>query len=171
VQTDPTAQGVNPFDEINAAHLIVEMAKNREAVDARGGPLLTSDEIDRLEHFYGKVDPSSKKVNIRRLTVETTCGLRDRKKQKFIVSWSNKFNIWVWDWGRAESPTDLQIRDFERRYDYCWYNEKLRGTLADVFEQSKKNKVAFADLINEKVSILKGAAEAPDRQGNRRRNR
>ena len=61
----------------------------------------------------------------------------------------------------------VQIRNIERRNDFCWYNEKLRGTLADIFEQSKKSKVAFADLVNEKISILKGTAEPPPRKGDR----
>jgi TPR repeat protein len=170
VQADPTAIGYNMFDEINAAHVLVEMAKNGEAADARGRPYLTQEQIDRLEHYYGTITPGSKKVNIRRLTVEITCGFRD-KKQKLIYSWTIKQYIWVWDWKRSESPTDLQIRNIERKNDFCWYNEKLRGTLADIFEQSKKNKVAFADLVSEKISILKGEAEAPNRQGSRQRNR
>ena len=43
------------------------MAKNGEAVDAAGRPLLTPDEIERLERFYGAVDPATRQVKIRRL--------------------------------------------------------------------------------------------------------
>jgi TPR repeat protein len=177
VQADPTPAEVNSdeaFYEINAAHLLVEMAKNGEAVDARARPLLTPDEIDRLEHYYGKVNAGSNKVNIRRLTFEVRCGVRDPRTKDFIggYNWPYNSSIWVWDWGRAESPTDLQIRDIERKYPLCFYNlDKWRGTLADIFEQSKKSKVAFADLTNERISILKGTAEPPTRQGDRRRNR
>jgi TPR repeat protein len=170
VQTDPTAADVNPFYEINAAHLLAEMAKNGEAVDALSRPLLTPDEIDRLERYYGTINAGSKKVNIRRLNVPITCGFRDSRTQKFIYSWTISQPIWVWDWGRAESPTDLQIRDIERKTG-CPYNEELRATLADIFDQSKKSKVAFADLIYEKISIIQGVGEPQPRQGDRRGRR
>ena len=53
--------------------------------------------------------------------------------------------IWVWDWGRSEAPTKLQIRYYERLYG-CMYNTNLRATLIDIYSQAKKSKVAFADL-------------------------
>jgi TPR repeat protein len=175
VHTDPTAGRVNPFYEpvyeINAAHLLVEMAKSGEAVDARGRPLLTPDEIDRLEHYYGKVNPGSNKVNIRRLSPEIRCEFPESKTRNVIYWGTIKPNIWVWDWGRVESPTDLQIREIARKTPFCFYNlDKWRGTLADIFEQSKKSKVAFADLTNERISVLKGG-EPPLRPGDRSRRR
>ena len=52
-QADPTDEDGQPFHEIAAAHLLVEMAKNGEAVDTTGRPLLTQEEIERLERYYG----------------------------------------------------------------------------------------------------------------------
>ena len=75
VLTDPTTDEGNPFHEIAAAHLLVEMAKSGEAVDAVGRPLLTQDEVARLEHYYGTVDPVTKQVDIRRLNVPITCSV------------------------------------------------------------------------------------------------
>jgi TPR repeat protein len=169
VLADPTSpREGNPFYEINAAHLLVEMAKNGEAVDARGRPLLTPDEIDRLEHFYGTVNPGSKKVTVRRMFVPIYCGLRDTRTKKFLYQWTTAQPIWLWDWGRTESPTELQIRDIERRTG-CPYNEDLRATLSDIFNQSKKNNVAFADMVNEKIRILQGVGEPQGQQRDRRR--
>ena len=41
VQTDPTTEEGNPCHEIAAAHLLIEMAKNGEAIDASGRPICT----------------------------------------------------------------------------------------------------------------------------------
>ena len=72
---------------------------------------------------------------------------------------------WVWDWGRSEAPTELQIRDLERRTG-C-HNPDLRATLIDVYSQAKKNKVAFADLLYQKIQTLQGEAEPTPRRGDR----
>ena len=123
------------------------MAKNGEAVDAAGRPLLTQEEIDRLERYYGAVDPATKQVKIRRLSVPLSCG----------GYWEIYRPLWVWDWGRAEAPTEPQFRNLERKTG-CTNNETLRGTLIDVFEQAKKrqNRVRRPDR-----------AEDPDREKGR----
>jgi uncharacterized protein len=156
-QADPTEEEGNPFHEIAAGHLLVEMAKNGEAVDGAGQPLLTQDEVDRLERFYGTVDVNTKQVRIRRLNVRVGCW----------GGWYRTKDIWVWDWGRVESPTESQFRNIERE-TACNDNGLLRRTLIDVFEQAKKNKVPFADLIDQKI---KTAKLAPDDSGKSRRRR
>ena len=138
----------NPFHEIAAAHLLAEMAKNGEAVDAAGRPLLTPDEIDRLERFYGAVDPVTKQVKALSITVLADCG--------GYRKWTKK--VWVWDWGRAESPTESQFRNIERT-TRCTNNDVLRRTLNEVFEQAKKNKVPFADLIDQKIKTANSVVE------------
>ena len=161
VLADPTTPEGKPFYEIAAGHLLVEMAKNNEAVDGSGSPLLTQDEVDRLERYYGSVDPNPKdvvdptsndskkvyEVKVRRLEVELDC-----------YAWKQTADIWVWDWGRSESPTAVQFRNLERETS-CSNNDKLRRTLVDVFEQAKKNKVPFADLIAQKIKTAKIAYE------------
>lgn len=150
MQTDPTQPlDGNPFFEIAAGHLLVEMAKNNEAVDASGRPLLTKDEIDRLERFYGMVDPAIRQVKIRRLDVTIRCGSYER--------WPPE-KVWVWDWGRTESPTESQFRNIERNTN-CSDNEVLRRTLIEVFEQAKKSKVPFADLIEQRIKTAKSFVE------------
>jgi len=67
-----------PFPEMAAAHLLAEMIKTNEASD-RSGSLLTTEETERLERFYGKVDPSSKQVKIRRLLVDLRCGFGETR--------------------------------------------------------------------------------------------
>jgi TPR repeat protein len=171
VQAEQTDLDDNPFYEMNAAHMLVEMAKSGEAVNSP----LTQDEIDRIERYYGKVNEGASRVNIRRLSVTINCGLRDPKTQKYLPGfyWTlPPQSIWVWDWGRTESPTEMQFRNIERKNRFCTGNELLRSTLTDIFEQSKKSKVAFADLIYERISVLQGLADAPDRDdGNGRRHR
>ena len=76
VLTDPMTDEGNPFHEIGAAHLLIEMAKSGEGADSMGRPLLTQEEIARLERYYGAVDPVSRKVAIRRLFVPITCRIR-----------------------------------------------------------------------------------------------
>ena len=146
-------------------------------MDARGRPLLTPDEVDRLEHYYGAVDPKTDRVKIRRLDVKLSCayGRRyDRRKKKYspIATSERKEEIWVWDWGRPESPTEFQFRNLERKVPACSHNEVLRRTLIDIFEQAKKSKVSFADLVDQKVRTAKNQTVAPvekERRGKKRR--
>ena len=171
VLADPTTLEGNPYYEINAAQLILEMAKNGEAVDTQGHPLLTPDEIDRLERYYGVVDPVTKHVKIRRLTIPIYCN----KNAEDTGSVDHPSQIWVWDWGRSEPPTEFQIRNFERKYG-CPYNTRLRATLIDVYDQAKKDKVAFADLLYQKIQTLAGkklVGQPPqgDREGGGGRHR
>jgi TPR repeat protein/uncharacterized protein (UPF0335 family) len=157
VLTDPTTADGNPFYEIAAGQLLVEMARNGEAIDASGRPLLTQDEVSRLENYYGTVDPVTKKVSIRRITVPINCG-KPQILSNNLITWDFRRRIWVWDWGRSESPTDSQIRNIERETD-CNNNNDLRNTLNDVYTQAKKNNVAFADLINQKINTALGLSE------------
>jgi len=143
IQADPTTPEGNPFFEIAAGHLLIEMAKNGEAVDADGRPLLTQDEIDRISRYYGQVDPEAQQVKIRRLEVPIGCG-----------SWSIKKKIWIWDWGRTESPTEPQFRNLERETG-CSDNVVMRATFNDVYQQARKNKVTFADLIDQRIKTAK----------------
>ncbi len=178
VQNDAVPKPNEPFPEVAAAHLLVEMAKSGEASDAAGRPLLTEEEIERLERYYGATDPASKQIKIRRLTLPLTCyftGERyDNAKRRNVytteVVWPNQY-IYVWDWGRAESPTEFQFRNLERATG-CKQNDLVRRTLIDIFEQSKKSKLAFADLTDQKVRIAHGqSAEPAVRERNNRRCR
>jgi hypothetical protein len=139
------------------------MAKNGEATDAAGRPLLTQDDLDRLEKYYGTVDPVTHQVKIRRLTVQLICGVGRRYNQRarqweYVYSWTRNRFVWVWDWGRQESPTEFQFRNLERAEPTCTDNSLLRRTLIDIFEQSKKSQVAYADLVDQKVKTAHGQA-------------
>jgi TPR repeat protein len=138
VQADPASQDGNPFFEIDAGIQLAEMAANGQAVDVNDRALLAPDEVDRLQRFYGTVDPEAHKVKIRRLDVP--------------LGGCNYFRkpVWVWDWGRAESPTEPQFRSLERE-TYCYDNDILRRTLSASFEAARKAKVPFADLINQQI--------------------
>lgn len=128
---------------------------------------MTADEIARLERYYGTVDPLTKKVAIRRLSVPITCRLRRSGNGRNDITWSNYDRLWVWDWGRNESPTEPQMRNLERKWR-CSDNDDLRATLIDVFQQAKKSKVSFADLIDQKIKTAQGLTE-PVQKGNKRR--
>jgi len=82
-----------------------------------------------------------------RLDVKAKCG-----------NWTSSQQVWVWDWGRVESPTEPQFRNIERTTG-CADNDVLRRTLIDVFEQAKKNKVPFADLIDQKIKTANAVVE------------
>jgi hypothetical protein len=142
---EPTTAEGNPFYEFSAAHFLIEMAKNGEAVDAAGRPLLTPDEIDRLERYYGTVDPVSKRIKVRSFKVPIFCLPRYYLPEE----------IWVWDWGRSEAPTEPQIRFWEG-ITGCSYNKELRATLASIYSQAKKSNVAFADLLSQRIQTLEG---------------
>src|SRR5208282_4196450 len=73
VLADPTVPNGDPYYEFNAAHLLAEMAKGGEAIDAMGRPLLTPEEIDRLEHYYGTVDQTTKQVKLRGFKMPIFC--------------------------------------------------------------------------------------------------
>ena len=164
VLADPTTRDGNPYHEFSAAHLLAEMAKGGEAADALGRPLLTPEEVDRLERYYGAVDPTTKQVKVRGFRMPIFC---DADEYRYYPE-----EVWVWDWGRTESPTEFQIRYYER-LDDCTYNVNLRATLIDVFSQAKKSKVAFADLLAQRIQTLEGQAKPPSQSddGGRRRRR
>jgi uncharacterized protein len=180
VQTDRVPRDNEPFPEVTAGQLLAEMARNNEAVDAAGRPLLTPDEVDRLERFYGTVEPGTKQVKIRRLRVEFGCGppraLFDSRGRRTVIEEERKRweTIWVWDWARAEAPTEFQFRNLERR-NGCVNNEVLRRTLTDIYQQSKKSQVLFAELVEQKVKTAYGQAventEKPERRRRCRRRR
>jgi len=171
VLTDPTSLEGNPYYEINAAHLLAEMSKSGEAVDGQGRPLLTPEEVERLQRYYGAVNPATRQVTIRRLNVPLYCQLAlDQRSRRLIPVRPLYKPIWVWDWGRSEAPTELQIRDLERKTK-CSYNQDLRATLMDVYAQAKKSNVAFADLLNQKIQTLQGMTEPAPQTGDRRRRR
>jgi hypothetical protein len=178
VLSDAAPKIGEPFPEMAAAHILSEMAKTGEAVDNAGGSLLTAEEIERLERFYGKVDPSSKQVKIRRLTVDLICGFGKRVYDKQSKDYTYEYTwrpvkrpIWVWDWGRAESPTEFQFRSHERETG-CSKNDVLRRTLADIYDQAKKNEVPYADLVEQKIkTAMGGSVESPVTRGERERKR
>ncbi len=138
-QADPTKDDGNPFYEIRAGIELAEMAVNGQAVDVNDRALLNPDEIDRLQRFYGTVDKSTHAVKIRRLDVPLGG-----------CNYPYKKSVWVWDWGRAESPTEPQFRSLERE-TFCYDNDVLRRTLSATFEAARKAGVPFADLINQQI--------------------
>ena len=131
--------------EIAAGHLLAEMAKTGQAVDTSGRPLLTQDEVDRIEHYYGKVDPMTRRVKAGRLSVPIRCDAFPGFEMKQLV--------WIWDWGRNESPTEPQFRKIERDSDCS--DHELRGTMISVFEEAKKNNVPFTDLLDQRIKTAK----------------
>jgi TPR repeat protein len=161
---DPLEQDGSFFNEVAAGQLLAEMAKSGEAVSPDGRPLLSKDEVDRLEKFYGTVDSATNEVKVRRLAAPLVCFIRkDRGREQQLVS-PVRYFVWVWDWGRDESPTETQLRRLEH-ITRCGFNQDLRGTLSASFHQAQKNKVAFADLIDEQI---KAASNQTDRSNRRR---
>jgi TPR repeat protein len=164
VKADPLAPGATPFTEIAAGQLLAEMAKNGEANNSSGQPLLTPDEVDRLERYYGKTwtitgdNKRIERVKVVRLEVPLLPCRR----------WEP---IWIWDWGRSESPTELEMRYIELSNTSCNNNAELRATLSDVFKQAKAANVAFADLITQKIQTAQNIADAPIRTGSRQGRR
>jgi hypothetical protein len=160
--------------EIGAAHLLIELVKDPRYPENRR--LLTPDEIERLERYYGATDAEGK-VRIRRLEVLLTCHVgeprwnRRLNKDVWPATWNRKKTIWVWDWGRAESPTEFQFRNLERANSLCTGNDLLRRTLIDIFNQSKKNQESFAALVDQKVRTANGENSPPKKKERRGRGR
>lgn len=139
-EADPTTEDGNPFFESDAGILLAEMAVNGQANDINGRPLLSQDEIDRLQNFYGAVNPDIRKVEVRKLEVPLGCN----------GYYSRYATLWVWDWGRRVSPTEPQFRSIERQTG-CYDNATLRRTLIASFLLAKKTQVPFADLIYQQI--------------------
>jgi TPR repeat protein len=156
VQADPTEPDGNPFYEIDAGILLAEMAVNGQAVDVNDRALLTPDEVDRLQRYYGTVDSETRKVKTRPLTVPLDCG-----------GYTSDKLVWVWDWGRAEAPTEPQFRSLERE-TRCYNNDVLRRTLSATFQAARKEKVPFADLINQQILAAQAEANAQSTRQPRR---
>jgi len=153
-QTDPTKAEGEAYNEFAAGQLLANMAASGMAVDTAGQPLLTQDEVDRINHYYGKVDPATKTVKAERLWVPVHCDGLDYG----FWHW-----IWVWDWGRSEAPTEPQFRNIERHF-YCSDHE-LRGTMVAVYAEAMKNSVSFVDLLEQRI---KSARDAMASRGRRR---
>jgi uncharacterized protein len=161
---DPLEPDGSFYNEIAPGHLLAEMARSGEAVSPDGRPLLSKDEIDRLEKFYGTVDPATNEVKVRRLSTPLVCYIYKERGREQQLNSAVRYYIWVWDWGRDESPTETQLRRLEH-ITRCGFNQDLRGTLSASFRQAQKNKVAFADLIDEQI---KAASMQTDRSSRRR---
>ena len=129
------------------------MAENHEAEDVNGNPLLTKDEVERLERFYGQVDPLTKKVKLRWLNVPLYSDKNDKRQCVGETDLCRRCSFL--DWGRFESPTEPQFRSLEAQYPGWNQNDALRRTLIAIFERAKKNKVAFADLVQEEIGNAK----------------
>ncbi len=167
-KTSPLTDDGNPFQEIAAGILLAEMARNGEAVGPDGQQLLSKDEIDRLERFYGRVDPSTNEVKVRQLKTQLTC-YREKIGRNVIRTYvTTKYHsFWVWDWGRDESPTEGQFRSLEYQTG-CYLNKDLRDTLTASYQLAKKNNVAFADLIDQQIKVATTATEpTPSRRRSR----
>jgi TPR repeat protein len=161
---DPLENDGSFYNEIAPAQLLAEMAKSGEAVSPDGLPLLSKDEVDRLEKFYGKVDPATNEVKVRRIAAPLVCYVyKDRGREQQLLAPGGRYFVWVWDWGRDESPTETQLRRLEH-ITGCGFNQDLRGTLSASFRQAQKNNVAFADLIDEQIKAASNQTDRTNRQ-------
>jgi uncharacterized protein len=66
--------------------------------------------------------------------------------------------VWVWDWGRSESPTEPQFRSLERQTG-CYDNWTMRRVLINSFQLARKDKVPFADLVFEEIKAAQGGGQ------------
>ncbi len=158
----------NPLDEVAAGILLAEMAANGEAVNRDGQPLLTQEERDRLERYYGRPDPETKKVKVRSLKVWMSCGGRTEAKY-----------LWIWDWGREEPPTEQQFRYYEQQTPPCvpymdgvagrdGRRASTRDTLKALWDAVRKDKtVSFPDIVAAQAE----AAAVEETQGGQQRRR
>jgi len=162
-RADPLGDDGLLFNEIAAAHLLAEIVRAGQAVSSDGRALLSKSEIERLEKFYGQIDVATSEVKVRRLSVPLVCYRYNVGKVEHTITSPLLWYVWVWDWGRDESPTEPQLRWIEH-YTGCGYNRDLRGTLSASFHLAQKNKVNFADLIDQQIK----AAAAPEEKSNRR---
>ncbi|QAY95600.1 hypothetical protein CWB41_07485 [Methylovirgula ligni] len=153
-EADPTTEDGNPFFEADAGILLAEMAVNGQANDINGRPLLDEDEVDRLQKFYGTINPDIGKVEVRKLEVPLGCN----------GYYSRHATLWVWDWGRRVSPTEPQFRSIERQTG-CYDNATLRRTLIASFLLAKKTKVPFADLIYQQIKEARDTVDGDTAAG------
>ena len=157
VLASPTTDDGDPYHEMAAGILIAEMAYNNQALDASGHPIFKPEELDRLQKYYGLIDPPSRRVKLRSFEVPLNCA--DPKQSNGANAAPRRKQLWVWDWGRSEPPTEPQFRSLER-VTFCPYNDVLRQTLAAAFDAAKKNKVSFADLVQQEVLAAQARQEA-----------
>lgn len=154
----------NPLDEISAGILLAEMAANKEAVNTDGQPLLTQDERERLERYYGRPDPETKAVKVRSLQVWMRCGLQTTRKY-----------FWLWDWGREEAPTEAQFRYYEAQNPPCRPHEEQIGkdgkkqnpreVLKALWEVVRKdNRLSFPEVVAAQAEAASATASAPTEQ-------
>jgi TPR repeat protein len=144
---DPTTDDGDPYHEMAAGIQLVEMAYNDTAVDSAGRLLFKPDELARMRKFYGEIDVPSRRVKVRSFEVPLNCNNPRTSK----IVWYYPKTLWVWDWGRVESPTEPQFRSLERQTSGCTFNDILRQTLIIAYDTAKKNKVPYADLVEQEV--------------------
>ena len=147
-EADPTTEDGNPFFEADAGILLAEMAVNGQANDINGRPLLDEDEVDRLQKFYGTINPDIGKVEVRKLEVPLGCN----------GYYSRHATLWVWDWGRRVSPTEPQFPQ-HRTPDGLLRQCNAAAHLAASFLLAKKTKVPFADLLYQQIKEARDAVD------------
>jgi len=156
---DPTSKDGDPYHEMAAGILVAEMAYNHQATDPSGNSLFKTDELDRLQKFYGTIEVQSRRVKVRSFYMPLYCS--DPKKTPGGPR-MRRSTVWIWDWGRSESPTEPQFRSLERD-TRCTYNNTLRQTLSLAFNASKKNKVPYADLVEQQVRAAQAKTAAQNK--------
>jgi hypothetical protein len=165
----------SPLTEIAAGQFLVMLAHEQGCVDEQGKPLFSKPEIDTMEKFYGKYDEKQHRVVVK------IADIYDYSKPR-PQDWPFRKQLWIWDWGRAEAPTEQQFRRVELNRDTTYYDwtrdisfEKernnlqtmrdhpeyvtqnmLRAAIDDVYTLSRKIKTSFLDLLGEKLAILGG---------------
>ena len=128
-----------------------------------GRPLLTPEEIDRLQRYYGTVDAATKQVKASRLQdadVLRAFGGHGTCRSRF-------------GFGIGAVPKLRRSFRFAilSGWTGCPYNIDLRATLIDVYAQAKKSKVAFADLLAQRIQTLEGQVKAQSQSDDNRRRR
>jgi TPR repeat protein len=163
----------SPLTEIAAGQFLVMLAHEPDCVDEFGKPLFSKAEIDTMEKYYGLYDAKQRRVVVKIIDMYD---YENAMPQADAV----RLPLWVWDWGRAEAPTEQQFRRIELWRDTTFYDlyrdryfarkrndptamhahpeyvtqNMLRSSLSDIYSISRNIKTSFLDLLANKLDLI-----------------
>jgi TPR repeat protein len=163
----------SPLTEIAAGHFLIMLAHQPDGTDEQGKPLFSKAETDLLEKYYGKYDETQHRVVVK---MADFFDYANAVPQDSTV----RKQLWIWDWGRVESPTEQQFRRIELWRGTTFYDHvrdsyflkerndvntmkshpeyvtqnMLRTAIGDVYSLSRNIKTSFVELLGNKLEII-----------------
>jgi TPR repeat protein len=130
-KAEPSSDDAFPMYAVNAAHILQDVQRNGVAIPSGVN-------IDQLKVRYGPPQP------LKKLNVKVTCHTVTVDAE-----------IYIWDWGRKESPTEMQF-DWLSKARRCEPKPEARKGLKDIYDIAQQRRTSYKELLVEALSETGG---------------